>query len=190
VRVGVFGGSFDPVHHAHLIVAGLAREHLGLDHVRFVVAGEQPFKGGRHHATAVQRARMVELALGDADGLVLDRRELRRPGPSYTIDTLRELSAEIPATEWVVLLGADSAQSFATWHQPEAIRQLATIAVFQRGIDAPPAGFDVTVPVPALELSSSAVRRRAARGLSLLGWVPPRVAEYIAAERIYRDGAG
>ncbi len=190
MRLGVFGGSFDPVHHGHLIVAGLARDALQLDRVLFVVAGEQPFKGGRHHAAATHRVRMVELALEGAEGFRADSRELGRPGPSYTVDTLRELAAGHSGIELVLLLGADSARTFASWHEPEAIRRLARIAVFRRAADAPPPGFDRTVEVPALELSSSAVRQRAASGKTLLGWVPPAVAGYIAAEGLYQNGAG
>ncbi len=190
MRLGVFGGSFDPVHHAHLIVAGVARDALRLDEVRFVVAGAQPFKGGVHHAPPEARARMVELALGGAEGFVADRRELGRPGPSYTVDTLRELAAERPGAELVLLLGADAAASFGAWHDPEAIRRLARIAVFRRGDTGVPPGFDLTVDVPALDLSSSAVRRRVAERRSVLGWVPPAVADYIAAEGLYQNGAG
>ncbi len=190
MRLGVFGGSFDPVHHAHLIVAGRAREALQLDLVLFVVAGEQPFKGGMHHAAATHRARMVELALHGTDGFRVDRRELGRPGPSYTVDTLRDLAAEHSGTGLVLLLGADSARTFASWHEPDAIRRLARVAVFRRAAEVPPPGFDLTVDVPALELSSSAVRQRAASGRTLLGWVPPAVAGYIAAEGLYQNGAG
>lgn len=190
MRIGVFGGSFDPIHHAHLIVAQSAREQLHLDQVRFVVAGEQPFKVGQHHAPAEVRARMAELAVASIPGFVVDRRELLRPGPSYTVETLREILAEFSGAELVLLLGADAARGFSGWHQPESIRALATIAVFARGDEPPPEGFETVVQVPLLELSSTAIRARVAAGRSLTGWVPERVGDYISGLQLYRSDAG
>lgn len=184
MRLGILGGSFDPIHHAHLIVAQLAKEQLGLDRVLLMVAAAQPLKGG-HQAAPADRARMVELAIADVPGLTLDRRELDRPGPSYTVDTLRELSAELPGAELTLLLGADAARQFGAWREPAAIRALATVAVFARGGEAPPADFPVRVEVPRLELSSTAIRARAAAGRSLVGWVPAAVAGYISGLALY-----
>lgn len=185
MRVGILGGSFDPIHNAHLIIAQLARETLGLDEVRLMVAAQQPHKPAGHAATAEQRAEMVELAIAGVPGLVADWRELRRSGPSYTVDTLRELRAESPEHEFTLLLGADSASRFEAWREPEAIRSLARVVVFRRGGAAVPAGFPAEVTVPALELSSTAVRTRAAAGLPLVGWVPDRVADYISRFGLY-----
>jgi len=189
LRIGVFGGSFDPVHHAHLIVARLAAEQLQLDRVHFVVAATQPFKDGRHAATAEQRFRMVELAVAGVADFVADGRELRRPSPSYTIDTLRELVAEAPGAELALLIGADVARRFGEWREPAEIRKLARIAVFRRGDlgvpDAGATGFDAEVAVPSIEISSTAIRARAAAGQSLAGWVPPAVADYIVASQVY-----
>jgi len=190
MRVGVLGGSFDPIHNAHLILAHSAREQLLLDEVRFVVAGEQPLKLGRHHASARARAEMVELAIASIEGFVVDRREVERAGPSYMADTLRDMLAETSGAEFVLLLGADAAAGFSTWHEPETIRSLARIAVCARGSEPPPGGFDLTVQMPWLELSSTAVRSRAAAGKSLIGWVPERVSDYISGLRLYRSDAG
>ena len=183
--LGIFGGSFDPIHNAHLIVAELAREQLGLDQVLFMVAAAQPLKQGKHHAASLDRAWMVSMAIEGIPGMAIDQRELDRPGPSYTVDTLRELRAEYPDHELILLMGADTAQGFAQWHDPGEIRRLARIAVFRRDNEAIPSGFDLEVAVPQLELSSTEVRTRAAQQLPLVGWVPRDIAEYIAGERLY-----
>ncbi|MES2306144.1 MAG: nicotinate-nucleotide adenylyltransferase [Gemmatimonadota bacterium] len=190
MRIGILGGSFDPIHHAHLIVAQLAREQLHLDQVRFVVAAQQPFKIGRHRAPAEARLRMVELAVASVPGFVADGRELDREGPSYTVDTLREILAEFSGAELVLLLGADAARGFAAWHEPDSIRALATVAVFARGGESPPEGFDALVQVPVMELSSTEIRSRVAMGRSLTGWVPERVGDYISGLQLYRSEAG
>lgn len=190
MRVGILGGSFDPIHNAHLIVAQLARETLGLDVVRLLVAARQPLKPEGHVATPEQRAEMVELAIVGLPGLVADRRELRRDAPSWTVDTLRELRAEAPGAELVLLLGADAARRFGEWREPATIRSLARIVVFRRGEEPVPAGFDGELVVPMITLSSTEVRSRAAAGLPLAGWVPDRVADYISRFGLYRAGSG
>ncbi|MGH7733594.1 MAG: nicotinate-nicotinamide nucleotide adenylyltransferase, partial [Gemmatimonadales bacterium] len=106
--VGLFGGSFDPVHHGHLIVARAALEELGLAEVRFIPAREQPFKQGRHQASAADRAEMLRLAIAGEPGFRVDTLELDRPGPSYTVDTLRQLTAQEPSRTFILLLGADA----------------------------------------------------------------------------------
>jgi nicotinate-nucleotide adenylyltransferase len=184
MRLGILGGSFDPIHHGHLIVAQLVREQPGLDRILLVVAASQPLKSA-HGASADDRARMVELAVQDIPGLTMDRRELDRPGPSYTVDTLRELTVEHPDAELVLLLGADSARQFARWRAPDEIRALARLATFVRGGEDPPPDMGDRIEVPRLELSSTAIRTRAAAGLSLAGWVPPAVAGYISGLRLY-----
>lgn len=187
----MLGGSFDPVHNAHLIVAQLAREQLRLDVVLLMVAAEQPFKRGQHAASAADRLQMAILAADTATGLRVDDRELRRPPPSYTVDTLRALRTELPTAELVLILGADAAAGFAQWRDPRTIAELARIAVCQRGSDtAIPAEFDLRVAVPVLDISSTVIRQRAAAGASLAGWVPERVADYIVASQVYGSLAG
>lgn len=195
MRIGLFGGSFDPIHNAHLIVARLAREQLGLDRVLFTVAASQPLKSGQHGASPVHRLRMVELAVASMPDFVADGRELRRPGPSYTVDTLRELRAEHPDAELVLIMGADVAAGLANWREPAEVRRLASVAVCHRG-GVPVAGgvhygegigasFDMQIEVPVLDISSSAIRMRAMAGKSVAGWVPRPVADYIVASQLY-----
>ncbi|MEP6591282.1 MAG: nicotinate (nicotinamide) nucleotide adenylyltransferase [Gemmatimonadota bacterium] len=190
MRLGVFGGSFDPIHHAHLIIAQLAREQLALDRVHFVVANAQPFKQGQHAAPAAARVRMVELAVASVPGFVVDPRELERPGPSYTVDTLESMVAEFRGAELVLLLGADAARGFEGWRNPDRIRALARIAVYPRGADEVPEGFEVALTGPRLELSATAIRARMAAQRSLVGWVPERVGDYISGLQLYRSDTG
>lgn len=187
MRLGVFGGSFDPIHNAHLIVARLACEQLDLDEVRFVVAATQPLKITGHGATAAQRSAMVELAIDGVPDFVADHREQHRAGPSYTVDTLRSFALDCPGADLVLLLGADAAGRFSEWHQPDEIRRLCQIAVFARADLAVPFGFDLALTVPPLAISSTEIRARAAGGRSLIGWVPPKVADYISGLRLYRS---
>ncbi|MGQ0702096.1 MAG: nicotinate-nucleotide adenylyltransferase [Gemmatimonadales bacterium] len=182
MRIGIFGGSFDPIHHGHLIAAVTLREALELDEVRFVVAREQPLKPQGHGAPPEHRGRMTELAVEGTRGLCLDRSELDRPGPSYTVDTLRELQAALPGAELVLLLGSDAAAELPRWREPEVVQSLARVAVFGRG-----AGSEA-VWVPRVEISSTEIRARARAGRPIRYWVPEAVADYIAAHRLY--GAG
>jgi nicotinate-nucleotide adenylyltransferase len=189
--VGLFGGSFDPVHHGHLIVARIAAETLGLDSLRFVPAREQPFKRGQHGATADQRAAMLELAVTDSPGFAVERAELERPTPSYTVDTLRELHAREPGIRPVLLVGADAAAEMDAWHHAEEIPALATVVVFARaGVPVPPSDLIArTIEVPAIEISATEIRRRIREGLSIRYWVPDSIAEYITRHRLYLDPA-
>ena len=185
--VGLFGGSFDPIHHGHLIVASAVAEALGLDQLRFMPASEQPLKAGEHHGAAADRAAMVELAIAGTPGFALERAELERPGPSYTVDTLRILRAREPATQFVVLLGADAAAELHRWREPEALMQLARVAVMTRPGAAAGTGPGIwrVVPVPAIEISATAVRERVRTGRPVRYWVPDLVADYIAMHRLY-----
>lgn len=185
MRIGVLGGSFDPVHLGHLLAAQALQERLGLDEVRLIPAGRQPFKPEGHGASADHRAAMLELAVAGAPGLVADRIEVDRPGPSYTVDTLRALHARHPGDDLVLLVGSDAARSLPAWHEAEAIPGLAQVVVFARGGQAALAGAEV---VPQVEISSTAVRERVRTGRSLRYWVPDAVAGYIATHRLYRDG--
>ncbi|MEO8449278.1 MAG: nicotinate-nucleotide adenylyltransferase [Gemmatimonadota bacterium] len=185
MRIGVFGGSFDPIHHGHLIVAELLRERLGLDELWLIPAGEQPFKVGQHRAPAADRAAMVELAVAASSGLRADRVEVDRPGPSYTVDTLRTLRKRCPTDHFSLLVGSDAARDLPKWREADALRGLAEVIVFRRGSEAGEPG---TVEVPRIEISSTAVRERVKAGKSVRYWVPAPVEAYIAEHGLYRNG--
>lgn len=183
--LGVFGGSFDPIHHGHLIVARAAMETLGLTQVLFVPARAQPLKRG-HGAGAEDRAAMVAAAIAGEPRFALESMELRRSGASYTVDTLRALAARLPDERLVLLLGADAAAELPRWHAPEAIRQLARVVVMTRAGTAPtvPDGLE-QVQVPAVEISATAIRARVRAGLPIRWLVPDAVATMIAARGLY-----
>ena len=189
--VGLFGGSFDPVHHGHLIVGRVAAEILGLDALRFVPAREQPFKRGQHGAGPEHRAAMLDLAVSGADGFGVERAELERPGPSYTVDTLRALHQREPGLRLTLLLGADAAAELEAWHQAEQIPALATVVVFARaGVPVPTSRLIArSVEVPGIEISATEIRRRVREGRSIRYWVPDPVAEYVTRQRLYLDPA-
>jgi nicotinate-nucleotide adenylyltransferase len=187
--IGLFGGSFDPVHHGHLIVAQVARETLALEAVRFVPAREQPFKQGRHRSSPSDRAAMLSLAIAPTPGFELEPVELNRPGPSYTVNTLRALRERQPRGDFVLLLGADAAAELPAWREADRIPELARVVVFARpGASVPsfPAISEV-IKVPGLDISATEVRRRVSRGQPINYWVPDSVAEYISRHRLYLD---
>jgi nicotinate-nucleotide adenylyltransferase len=187
--IGLLGGSFDPVHHGHLIVARSALEKLGLDGVRFLPAREQPFKQGRHRSSPDHRAAMLSLAIAGTPGFALERIELERNGPSYTIDTLEALRTREPDSEFVLLLGADAAADLPAWREAERIPQLVRVVIFARpGSKVPTVpGIAQVIEVPAIDISATEVRRRVANQLPIRYWVPDTVAEYIARHRLYLD---
>jgi nicotinate-nucleotide adenylyltransferase len=185
--IGLLGGSFDPVHHGHLIVARVAAEILGLAELRFVPAREQPFKRGRHAASAEHRAAMLELAVAGEPGFAVERAELERPAPSYTVDTLRALRSREPGRDFTLLLGADAAAELAAWHLAAELPGLARIVVFARPGSPVPASPLVsrTIEVPGIDISATEIRRRAREGRPLRYWVPDAVAEYVTRHRLY-----
>lgn len=190
--VGLFGGSFDPIHVGHLIVGRAVAEDLGLDELRFMPAGEQPLKRGRHAAAAPHRMAMVAAAVADEPGLAVERLEADRPGRSYTVDTLRALRAREPGREFVLLLGADAAADLDQWHEAAALPGLARLVAFARP-GAPRPSHPLlhrVVESPAVEISSTAIRGRVAAGRSIRYLVPDAVAEYIATHGLYRNGPG
>ncbi len=189
--IGLLGGSFDPIHHGHLLVAQAVVEALDLEQLRFVPAREQPFKAGQHAATPEARARMVALAIAGEARFALEPIELARPGPSYTVDTLRALRATAPGSEFALLVGADAARELPQWHQANALPTLATLVIFARpGAEVPSLPWPhQVVRVPAVGISATEIRARVAAGRSIRYWVPDAVAEYISASGLYLPDA-
>jgi nicotinate-nucleotide adenylyltransferase len=200
MRIGIFGGTFDPVHYGHLIVAEQAREQAELDQVWFVPSARPPHKLDDCISSFDRRAEMVSLAIaGQEDKFRVEPIEKDRPGPSYTADTLDELAAQHPKTDWFLILGADSVKDVPTWHEPLRIIDRATILASGRpgspiwtagdlaaGLDTDPKRVRLRViDVPMIDIASRDLRRRAAEGRSLLFQVPHSVRVYIQEKRLY-----
>ena len=198
--IGVFGGTFDPIHHGHLAIAEEAREALGLSVVRFVPAAASPFKPDRDVTDGEHRLAMVEAAIAGTDRFEASRMELDRPAPSYTVDTIEAVAAGAHAPVWMVL-SSEALAGFPRWRSPDRILELARLAVVPRG------GFDplgeawvrahfpgredrfTFLSGPLLPISGSVIRRRAAAGRSVRYLVPDAVASYIAQHELYREPA-
>ena len=186
-RDALFGGSFDPVHVAHMMVAEAAADELGAT-VRFLPAREQPFKRAAHQASAEQRAAMLDLAVHGNSRLRVERIELGLPTPSYTVRTLRALADREPGNRLMLLLGADAARDLAAWWEVEALPGLADVVVFARpGASVPQHPLiSRVIPVPSIDLSATQVRERVKQGRSIRYLVPDAVREYIATHGLYR----
>lgn len=189
------GGTFDPIHVGHLAIAEEARDALGLTRILFVPAGRPPHKPEAEVTDVRHRVAMVELAIADNDAFELDRIEVDRPGPSYTVDTVEALAA---AADLTVILSAETFAELPAWHEPDRLFEAARVAVVPReGYPAPdPAWLSATFPGregrvtylegPRLGLSSTAIRARVAAGRSIRYLVPASVEAYIADNHLYR----
>jgi nicotinate-nucleotide adenylyltransferase len=188
VGTGLLGGSFDPVHHGHLIAADRAAEALGLTRVLFVPCASQPLKPSGPVASAPQREAMLALALAGHPRFALESLELSRPGPSYTVDTLRALRLREPGERLVLILGADAAAELPRWRAADEVARLAEIAVLTRPGVAEVTSAFVTqfVATPAIEISASEIRARCLAGKSIRYLVPDAVADYITRNRLYQ----
>lgn len=194
-RIGLYGGSFDPVHQAHVALARLALDELGLDELRVLPAGT-PWQKGGTQAAGEHRAAMLRLAFAGEPRVVVDERELHRGGASYSIDTVRELQAERPSAQWFLVIGQDQYDKFDTWREWQELLHRVTLAVAGRhGEEHTPAALAAVphlvkrLPLPQMEVSSSGIRERRARGEPLGDdLVPPEVARYIDHNALY-DGA-
>jgi nicotinate-nucleotide adenylyltransferase len=195
-KVGVLGGTFDPVHVGHIVAAVDTRHALALDRVLFVVAGDPWQKRGRVVASPADRVALVRAAVEPVDGLEVSTVEIDRGGPSVTADTLEALAR--PDRELFLLLGADAAANMPTWRRLEETRELCTLVIVTRAGEraVPPArDWDVRhVTIPRLDISSSDLRERLWKGRPIDGLVPPAVVHEIHERRLYtpadrdRDG--
>jgi nicotinate-nucleotide adenylyltransferase len=205
MRLGIFGGSFDPVHYGHLLLAECCREQARLDHVWFVPAHIPPHKQEHVLAPASCRVEMLRLAIGGHPALEACTLEIDRGGVSYTVDTLETLHAEDPSRKLFLLLGADSLADLPNWRQPERICQLAELLVVGRGETGEPdfsalaslvppqrlaAIAAAVVEMPIIGISASDLRRRVAAGQSIRYRTPRAVEQYIASHGLYRAGGG
>jgi nicotinate-nucleotide adenylyltransferase len=192
VRIGVFGGTFDPPHVGHLLVANDAREVLELDRLIFVPAGAQPFKVETPPVASGQdRLEMVRLAVADDANYAVDDAEINRKGLSFTVDTLEHLSERNPAARLFLLMGEDVLAGFEKWRSPARIRELATLVVVSRGglagsVTDPATSAVLRVSTRRVDVSSTEIRERRRAGKSIKGFVPESVERFIDVRGLYR----
>lgn len=192
MRIGVFGGTFDPPHIGHLLVANDAREALELDRLIFVPTGAQPFKVDTPPVASGQdRLEMVRLAVADDANYVVDDAEINRKGLSFTVDTLEHLSERNPAARLFLLMGEDVLAGFEKWRSPARIRELATLVAVSRGglagsIADPATSAVLRVSTRRVDVSSTEIRERRRAGKSIKGFVPESVERFIDVRGLYR----
>jgi nicotinate-nucleotide adenylyltransferase len=199
VRIGIFGGTFDPVHLGHLILAEQCHEQGGLDQVWFVPAARPPHKPERELTPFAQRVEMLNLAIAGQPAFRVEELEKDRPGPSYTVATLEELNQRHPGSEWFLLIGGDALRDLRGWYQPARIVELATLLVMPRlGVEQAsvnqwrtslgPTTRLLVMDVPLIEISSTDLRQRVGGGRSIRYLVPRAVEVYIREKGLYGRG--
>jgi nicotinate-nucleotide adenylyltransferase len=192
MNIGIFGGTFNPPHLGHLIVAEHAREHLGLHRLVFVPSAISPHKQGRETAAPHHRLRMLHLAVEGNHAFTVSDVEVLRGGISFTVDTLQELQGMFPQSRLVMLIGADNLNEFHLWRQPDRIMEMAEVVALTRpGFSAdevdPELGRRINIcQVPAIGIEARQIRRRIREGLSIRYLVPAAVESYIIANQLYR----
>ncbi len=190
-RLGVMGGTFDPIHHGHLVAASEAASHFGLDEVVFVPTGKPGFKQHQKVSPAEHRYLMTVIATASNPQFTVSRVDVDRPGLTYTVDTLRDLRAARPDADLFFITGADAIEQILTWKDAAELWDMAHfVAVTRPGhhleVDGLPADGVTTLEVPALAISSTDCRRRAQAGLPVWYLVPDGVVQYIAKHGLYR----
>lgn len=185
MRIGLFGGTFDPPHVGHLLAASDAFDALSLDRLVFIPNAVQPLKETQHASTR-QRLEMVRALIGDDRRFDVDPIEIERTGLSYTVDTLAAYAERYPHAERFLLVGADILASFAQWRDPARVRQLAEMVVLQRGESVAALQPARVLETRRVDVSSTEIRERVRSGKSIHGFVPDAVAAYIAATALYR----
>jgi nicotinate-nucleotide adenylyltransferase len=197
-RLGIFGGTFDPPHLGHLILAGEALAQLGLEQILFVLTADPPHKQHRQITPIEDRLAMLEAALEGQPDFALSRVEVDRPGPHYVVDTIHILSEEFPARDLVYLIGGDSLDSLPTWHEPrQLVAAISALGVMRRpGTQIQLDDLESTLPglsakiefidAPLLEIASREIRQRVAARGHYRYYLPPKVYEVIEDRGLYR----
>ena len=184
-KIGIFGGTFDPIHHGHLILARDAFEQLGFDRLIFIPAAISPHKLKQQPTAPELRLEMLRAAIEGESHFCLDALELERPAPSYTVDTMEVLKTREPDADFVYLIGEDNVVRLPTWHRFADLARMVQFAVLDRS------GLKTTHPYPTirrhLEISASDIRNRVARGQSIRYLVPPVVEKIIRERQLYRE---
>jgi nicotinate-nucleotide adenylyltransferase len=183
-KIGIFGGTFDPIHHGHLILARDVLEKFALDQILFIPAAQSPHKAGTTPAPAAARWRMIEAAIAGEPAFAASRLELDRPAPSYSVETVEQLQAARPDTQFSFLIGEDNLTKLPTWHRFEDLARLVQFVVLDRTGGAPAA------PYPTLrrliDISATTLRKRVASRQSVRYLVPEAVEEIILRENLYK----
>ena len=196
-QIGILGGTFDPIHYGHLIIAEAARDQLGLDRIEFLPANDPPHKPEGSVSPARHRAAMVQVAIDPVEYFELNCVEMERAGPSYTVDSLEQLVRERPHDSFWFIIGGDSLRDLPSWQSPTRILELATLAVIDRpGANYDLAGLDRLVPglrqrialveAPLIDLSATLLRRRFAAGGSIRFQTPDSVITYMTVNGLYQ----
>ena len=194
MKLGIFGGSFDPVHLGHLLVAQAAVEELALDRIFFVPAAQSPFKPENKPAPDAARLQLLRLALAGKTHCEIDEQEIRRGGSSYTVDTLRDYAGRFPAAKLFYLVGADNVPKLNEWREPAELALRAEFVAIPRPGGAPPI-FPAPFPAPfrgrllrgfPFAVSSSEIRARVKSGRPIENLVPAAVAEAVRSGQLYR----
>lgn len=198
-KIGIMGGSFDPVHNGHLLIAENAYEQLALDEVRFIPTGRSPHKQGKKVTDGVHRLRMVELAIADNPAFLADERELRSDTLSYSCITLQELHKTSPNDEFYFIMGGDSLRDFKTWYHPEQICSCATLVAairddcdrehlmaYAKELEELFSANVRLIRTPNLSVASSELRSRVAAGETIRYQVPEAVRKYIGNNHLYQ----
>jgi len=183
MRIAIYGGTFDPVHHGHLILARQAMEEFKLDRIIFVPAAESPFKIHNHTAPASDRLAMLRLAVSGEDRFEVDPMEIERGGVSYSIDTVRSFRGREPGAELFFLVGEDNAYRLAEWHRFAELKKLVHFVVLSRSEDFQSPEYPVVQR--RVEISSTEIRNRVANQESITYLVPESVISYIEQHQLY-----
>jgi nicotinate-nucleotide adenylyltransferase len=184
-KIGIYGGSFDPIHHGHLILAREAREVLDLERIIFVPAAVSPFKGRAPAASGDMRLRMLRVAIEGEQGFAIDDCELRRPPPSWTIDTVEEIRKREPEAEIYLLVGEDNVASLDRWRRFDELKKMVRFVVLDRTGSQAQGNYQIVRR--KIDISATEIRKRVAYGQSIRYFVPEAVEKIIRRTKIYQE---